>query len=351
MIYKSGAYPKIEMPHKISVVIPVYNSENTLGECLASVYRSAYKNYEVIAVDDCSTDKSVEVIKKFPCRLIRQDRNGGAGKARNAGAKHATGDILLFMDSDVLIRKDTLALFKESFDTVKEASAVQSVYSNYVRGKSFANTYKMLYLRHSFMKVRERFVPTIASYCAAVKKEVFDALGGFNEKIPSATTEDDEFGHRLIKRGYNIFLDKRIECDHIVSLSLKKIIRRDFKMASAILKSILRNENHEFKQMLRDGKFSTNTGFDMIASPIVAGLILVSGIAAAIGFNPVFLAIFLSSNVLFLAINRRFLKFIREERGLIFAIKSFFFMLADMAGVAFAGITVPIEFYVLNKKY
>jgi len=339
------------MSTKMSVIIPVYNSKDTIEECLKSVYNSDYKNYEVIVVDDRSTDNSIEIIKKFPCKLIRMGKNSGPAKARNTGVKYSKGDILLFMDADVLIKKNTLKKFNDSLKRVKEASAIQAIYSKYVKYNNFSNIYKMLYLTYGFNRVSEDFIPTIASYCAAIKKSVFVSLKGYNENIPTASSEDDEFGHKLSNKGYKIYLDKEIECDHIVKLDLIGTIKRDFIMASAVVKSILRNENNEMKNTIKNKKFATNVGLDTTISPLIALFIFLSIIFLILKSNYFTTSIFFVSIALFLFINNKFLKYIKENKGLIFTIKSFFFTLIDMLFIAFAGITSCVEYFIFNKKY
>ena len=100
---------------KISIVIPVYNSSLTLKECLASIFSSSFKNYEVIVVSDNSTDDSVKIASEFNINIIELRQNKGPGNARNEGAKIAQGDILLFIDSDVIINKDSLSLIIDKF--------------------------------------------------------------------------------------------------------------------------------------------------------------------------------------------------------------------------------------------
>ncbi len=89
---------------KISVIIPLYNAEKYLSQALESVLIQQPHPYEIIVVDDCSTDGSVEVAEKFTDKvtLIRRDSNKGCGAARNLGIKHATGDFLAFLDADDL---------------------------------------------------------------------------------------------------------------------------------------------------------------------------------------------------------------------------------------------------------
>ena len=54
----------------VSIIIPNYNSQKTIKYCLDAIYKQDYENYEVFVVDDCSTDKSVEIIKTYPCKLV-----------------------------------------------------------------------------------------------------------------------------------------------------------------------------------------------------------------------------------------------------------------------------------------
>lgn len=88
----------------VSVIIPCYNSEKTIGSCLESILNQTYSDIEVITVDDGSTDKTSEIIQTYSDRdsrilLIRKE-NGGVSSARNLGIHVAHGDWLLFVDSD-----------------------------------------------------------------------------------------------------------------------------------------------------------------------------------------------------------------------------------------------------------
>lgn len=84
---------------KYSIIVPNYNKEVYIEECINSILNQTYKNYEIIMIDDGSTDNSVEVINKFNINLLKTNRLQ-AGGARNLGLKHATGDYIIFLDSD-----------------------------------------------------------------------------------------------------------------------------------------------------------------------------------------------------------------------------------------------------------
>jgi glycosyltransferase EpsJ len=91
---------------KISVIVPLYNAEKYIGECLDSVLSQTYKNLEIIVVDDGSTDKSVKIVKSRKVKVIEQ-KNMGVSVARNTGIDAATGEFLHFIDADdCLINND-----------------------------------------------------------------------------------------------------------------------------------------------------------------------------------------------------------------------------------------------------
>lgn len=85
---------------KFSFIIPNYNKGSYVSDCLNSIYKQTYKNFEVIVIDDGSTDNSLEEIKKFQVDKLLTTNRRQAGGARNAGLKQATGDYIVFLDSD-----------------------------------------------------------------------------------------------------------------------------------------------------------------------------------------------------------------------------------------------------------
>ena len=101
---------KIDIP-AVSIVIPMYNAEKYIGECLESILAQTFQDFEVIVVDDCSTDKSRDIVESYMTKfnrnlerlkLIRSKVNSGGhvGTPRNIGTKRAIGKYIYFMDSD-----------------------------------------------------------------------------------------------------------------------------------------------------------------------------------------------------------------------------------------------------------
>ena len=117
---------------KISVIIPLYNSEKYIRECLISVLTSKFQDYEVLVVDDCSTDNSLAEVKKFlphfngRLKIFSTEKNsGGAGIPRNIGIKNSSGKYVTFIDNDDMILPTTL----ENFFEVAEFYGADVVYA------------------------------------------------------------------------------------------------------------------------------------------------------------------------------------------------------------------------------
>lgn len=106
-------FKEVKMEEKVSVIVPNYNCENFIEETVNSVINQTYKNWELLIVDDCSTDGSVEVIKKLQAadgriKLFINEKNSGAAASRNKALKEASGKWIAFLDSDDLWLPDKL---------------------------------------------------------------------------------------------------------------------------------------------------------------------------------------------------------------------------------------------------
>ena len=117
---------------QISVIITVYNAKKTLEKCLASIFDQSFGNYEIIAVNDGSTDKSHEILKKYRKKItIISQKNQGAAAARNAGAKIAKGRFLIFFDADVIAKPRML---EKMHLALKKYPTISYVYSSFKFG-------------------------------------------------------------------------------------------------------------------------------------------------------------------------------------------------------------------------
>ena len=116
---------------KFSVIVPVYNTQKYLKRCIESVLNQTYKNYEIILINDGSTDNSLEILKKYESnnkvKIITQ-KNHGLSYTRNVGISHATGDYVILLDSDDFLEKD---LFKVLNLNIKNEDMIKFNYNYY----------------------------------------------------------------------------------------------------------------------------------------------------------------------------------------------------------------------------
>jgi len=119
---------------KISVIIPVYNEEELIGECLKSLLNQTLKPEEIIIIDDGSTDKTRQIIRKYKVKLLQQNHQG-PGPARNLGVKSSKGDIVVFVDADMtfdreFLRKLVLPIVKKKAKGVYNSEEYVSNWDN-----------------------------------------------------------------------------------------------------------------------------------------------------------------------------------------------------------------------------
>ena len=98
---------------KFSLIVPVYNVEKYIKKCLDSIFKQTFKDFEVIVVNDGTKDNSMDIVKKYDVKIIEQE-NQGLSEARNTGVRNATGEYLVFVDSDDYIEKDLLKKINDS---------------------------------------------------------------------------------------------------------------------------------------------------------------------------------------------------------------------------------------------
>lgn len=158
---------------KFSIIIPVYNVENYIDRCLKSVSEQTYKDYEVIIINDGSTDKSIDIAKKYPYKIISQ-KNQGLSAARNRGVTEAKGEYLLFLDSDDYWEKDLLKELaknlKDSPDVVR--FQIQTVDNNYNVIKYEEKPFTTKSGKDAFSLITKyHFVET--AWCYAYKRSYF----------------------------------------------------------------------------------------------------------------------------------------------------------------------------------
>ena len=212
---------------KYSVIIPAYNAEHTLARTLKALHHQTVprEEYEIIVVDDGSTDRTGEIAQALADRVLFQENQGPAA-ARNAGVRAARGDIVLFTDADCEPLPDWLEKMTAPFSD-PEVVGTKGAYLTRQRSL-MARFVQMEYEdRYDRMAGFER-IDFIDTYSAAYRREVFLANNGFDTIFPTASVEDQEFSFRLAQKGYKMVFVPEARVYHLHNETLRSYIRRKF---------------------------------------------------------------------------------------------------------------------------
>jgi len=226
---------------QLSVIVPAYGSAG-LDVCLASIRASHYSDYELLIADDGSPDPAIidHVATAYGARVIRLEVNSGPAAARNAAARAAGGELLVFFDSDVTLHGDTLRRIADRFSTDPELDALMGSYDFEPAQGGFVAAFRNLL--HAWVHHRSAGeASTFWGACGAVRRERFLHLGGFDESYRRPSVEDVEFGMRLHRAGARILLDPAIEVKHhkawgIGSMLFTDAVRRAIPWTHLLMK-------------------------------------------------------------------------------------------------------------------
>lgn len=217
--------------HFLSIIICAYNAERTISGTLECIFKEKDVEKEVIFIDDGSIDRTVEICRAYPVRILQLDRNLGPAYCRNAGAKLAIGDILFWIDADVRFEAGLLSAILLKMDESPEMAGVGTISSSVPVNKSFFSRYYALQQYQREMRLfgkRQTIVRKfICTRCGSLKKHVFEEIGGFDECFNKPSWEDYEFSIRL-KGKYGVLYDRELTNKHFFPDSFSKIFRRHF---------------------------------------------------------------------------------------------------------------------------
>lgn len=319
----------------ISVIVPVRNGSSHLPRCLEALARSAYSDFEVIVVDDCSTDATPQIAERYGSRYTRTPKKMGPGGARNLGAQCAGGEILAFVDADVVLPPEGLSLIAEDFRLDPELVAVFGSYDNEPAWTSFVSQYKNL-MHHYVHQTSSERATTFWAGCGAMRKAVFEQYGGFNgAKYTAPSIEDIALGLELSRRGRSIRLDKRLQVKHLKRWTLRSVLRADIFYRAVPWANLILKTRH----LPRD----LNLSYASRASSLLAGLLACACILLPLTFGGVIrvrpLPLFVSTAViclLLLVLNWDVYRFFLRKRGWWFAARA---VLAHWSYYLYSGAT------------
>jgi GT2 family glycosyltransferase len=295
----------------ITVVMPAYNAVAFLPHSLpplAELLKSGHVS-ELLVIDDTSSDATARMAAEMGARVIPSGGRLGPGGARNIAAEQATGEILWFVDSDVVARPDGPEKIRRAFAD-PGVWAVFGSYDDKPRAQNFGSQYKNL-VHHFVHQQGKPEASTFWAGCGAVRRDRFLAVSGFDAKrytVPSI--EDIELGYRIRDNGGRILLDRTLLCTHLKLWTVPELIRVD----------IFRRALPWGRLMLSRGGLDNdlNVGWVERARAGLSGLIVLSILTSLLGYTPPWtpLALF----ALAVAINFRLFAAFARHKGLLFAL-------------------------------
>ncbi len=333
-----------------AVIIPARNSAKTLEACLEAVFHASLLPAEVIVVNDGSSDQTAEIASRFPCRVLGVSMGRGPMPPRFAGARTAQCPILIFVDADVCVTKDT---FKKILDDFEDPAihAVTGLLSGKAPVSSFFSVFKNEYMNYLFKK-QPRESRFLYGSLWAIRKEClidFEPLDAFFGGLVS----DSELALRLKRENRGIILDHALEVTHLKEYNWVRLLKNDFQIpfSFAVLllayagwsdgdrplgRPALRERRRRDLSVLAQEKRFSHVSLGQV---LAAGLafMAVAGMDCGLLFrHPIFWIQTAICFLLFYAHWFNFLKKLLKGRGILFALQSFLFLPLDQA-VMFCG--------------
>lgn len=332
----------VSNPRKaISVVMPVYNGETYLRVSLPPLIAMLQDGAlaEVLIIDDGSTDASAAYARGLGATVIGSGGRKGPGAARNLAITQARGEILWFVDADVVVHSGSAHYIQSAF-SAPNVVAVFGSYDDRPAAPNFGSQYKNL-VHHHYHQHADIDASTFWSGCGAVDKAAFSQVGGFDaETYRMPSVEDVDLGYKLRQAGGAIRLDRRLLSTHLKVWSVTELVRTDiFRRAIPWARMMLQRS-----EILDDLNVGT---FERLRAMLAALLVLVAIAAAAGWISPWWLAPMLLT---ILTANWHLFRLFYRRRGLIFAVAGLLFHQVYYLYSAAAFVSCWLEFKLSGRS-
>ena len=297
------------MPTRFSFIVPFHRGLAGLSRCLAALDPLPPESELIIAADG-AVDDCRQLASLHHARVISIKGPSGPAVARNVAAAEAVGDVLVFIDADVVVSRMGLTRMRRIFAKYPGTAAVFGSYDERPAEAGFISQYRNL--SHSFIHHSSAIeAQTFWAGFGAVRRDAFQAIGGFDERFQRPSVEDIDFGYRLAEAGYAVVLDPTLSACHL----------RRWTFRSAIVSDV-RDRGIPWTQLiLRHGALRNdlNLRTEYRWSVVLAYLALASLVCALSDLR------FLAGVPFFMAglivLNRRPLEFFYRKRGAWFAVR------------------------------
>lgn len=293
---------------RVSAIIPAHNEGRALSRCIQALCDASPSPDETIVVVDGGCAELVQIADALGAQVILLSPRGGPASARNVGAWAARGDVLLFVDADVLVPCDAIALIRSVLSRSPRVAALFGSYDDAPEATGFLSQCRNLFHHYVHQTAREE-ASTFWAGCGAIRREAYLELGGFDERYRRPSVEDIELGLRLKHAGYRIRLCKELQAKHLKAWDALTLLRTDLLDRAIPWSELIMRD----RALVNDLNLRTASRISVIAAFSLGAALL-----AALAWSPMFAVAALAVLVL-VALNARLYRFFTRKRGLSFA--------------------------------
>jgi GT2 family glycosyltransferase len=294
---------------RLSIIVPFHKNLDHLTACLASLARLRPEP-EIIVVADAARDDCHALVARHRARLLEIDGPSGPSVARNRGAAIASGDLLVFVDADVVAPPESLAELDSLFTRDSRVDAAFGAYDETPLAPNFISQYKNL--AHSYIhQSANRVAQTFWAGFGAVRASAFRAIGGFDERFVRPSVEDIDLGYRLTAAGHLVILDHELRVQHLKRWTFRSLIESDIRdRGIPWTQLILRSQRAHDDLNLRSG---------YRVSVVLAYLVALGATLALMDARALLVAA--GAAVAMLPLNAPVYRFFVQRRGVLFALR------------------------------
>ena len=321
---------------ELSIIVPVRNGAGTLRACLEALVSAPGPARELIVVDDGSEDNSADIAASLGVRTLKYAHRLGCAGARNSGARHTTGPVLVFVDDDVVIHPSALQRISKFMSENPDYCAVFGSYDSEPGDPGFMSQYRNLL--HHFTHQRGKCeAETFWTGLGAIRRSDFQKIGEFRS-IPAVA--DVALGLELSDAGFRIRLDRDLLGTHLKSWTFTSILATDIFLRAAPWSEII----------LKRGRITDDLNTTLLNRIGVALAMATVGLAGLAAIIPGFCALAAVSLLGALLANTHLFKRYWKARGIVFTLGVVPLLFVHQLCCG-AGLALALKRYVINATW
>jgi cellulose synthase/poly-beta-1,6-N-acetylglucosamine synthase-like glycosyltransferase len=248
---------------KVSIIVATHNNEQTIKECLEAIFKLNYPkdSLEIIVADGCSQDATVEIATRYPVKIVSTPLNAPA--TYNYVMKTVSSEVLGFIDSDAKVEQEwlnKLITYLADPQVAGVSGSIETWNTENPWARSIGYDLKNRYAR------LKKYVVRVATMNLLLKKNIIEAVGGFDENLPSQY--DTDLGFRITSRGYKVVYEPSAKCYHFHRSTVKGYFQQQLQYGKNTTKLYFKHSN------LIRGDEITNLGMNIQPALMLSVIIL-----------------------------------------------------------------------------